>query len=264
MTLLNNIHSLVNDGSTTKQERKNSTYATYSFTNPINSYRLKINCVLVRNGTRSKQKNIINIDMRSINCVPTEVECEKYHSTDFFKENSDVLSLQSREYEKIRQYCKAALEARRREQAQQGRGREIEGDILITECAKPIHRVCDWIGHIEGIDELHPLEAQSLLQAVFRLEEILKARGLDSASLHKLKSEFTMANDKIAKKIHEKWQVSGKTKDNQLKAGVFNSLTAEEHDFIDEMSQYNSDKLVADSERSPSRKKLDESIKKEK
>lgn len=260
MTLLNNIHSLVNDGSTTKKERKNSTYATYSFTNPINSYRLKVNCVLVRNGTRSKQKNIINIDMRAINRIPTEVECEQNYSSVFFKENRDVLSLQHREYEKIRQYCKAALEARRREQAQQGRAREIEGDTLIAECAKPIHRVCDWIGHIEEIDELHPLEAQSLLQAVFRLEEILKARGLDSASLHKLKSDFTMANDKIASQINNKWQVSGKTKDNQLKAKVFRSVKDEELELIDEMRQYNSDKAVAANERSPSRKQLDERL----
>ncbi|WP_050646840.1 hypothetical protein [Vibrio coralliirubri] len=166
---------------------------------------------------RSKSQSIIKVDLRNITKVPSERELESDFSTQYFKDNSDIMSLQQREYQKIKMYCRAAIDVNNAERAAKLRGRTtILGDTEIHLCALFIHELCEWVEDIEDVDELKADEAQDIQQAATRLESILEKLGYEKSSFNTEKYK----NDEIAQKLNKKYDVyvrsarasAGKTK----------------------------------------------------
>ncbi|WP_375749961.1 hypothetical protein [Vibrio sp. HN007] len=157
-----------------------------------------------RQESRSKSQSIIKVDLRKIAKVPSEHELELEYSTKYFRDNADIMSLQQREYAKIKRYCVAAIAANRAERAAKLRGRAvIFGDTEIHQCAASIHELCAWIDDIEDVDELKADEAQDIQQAAARLESILEKLGYERRSFNTEKYE----NDEIAQKLDDKYDV---------------------------------------------------------
>lgn len=177
----------------------------------------------------------------------------------------EIMELKDNHFNALQDYCQVAAyknNIRKQREVQKGRDKvELQHGITTHSLAAPIHHVCEQIGEIESFDKVTAFEAESLLQAVFRLEEILKAKGMDSSSLNKNSPSFSMSNDAIASQIHEKYQVAGKSKKNQLEAGVFADLTDEEVLHLEDMVQQRKttdNGMIPAKDRSYSRQALDE------
>lgn len=157
---------------------------------------------------RSKSQSIIKVDLREVTKIPSERELESNFSTQYFKDNLDIMSLQQREYAKIKKYCVAAIEVNRAERIEKLRGRAtVFGDVEIHRCALSIHELCEWIEDIEDVDELRADEAQDIQQATVRLESILEKLGYEKKSFNTEMYE----NDKIAQKLDKKYDVHARS-----------------------------------------------------
>ncbi|MFL9765088.1 hypothetical protein [Vibrio cyclitrophicus] len=158
--------------------------------------------------SKSKSQSIIKVDLRKVTKIPSEVELESECSTQYFKDNADIMSLQQREYQKIKMYCRAAIDANNAERTAKLRGRAtIFGDTEIHQCALSIHELCEWIEAIEHTDELRADEAQDIQQATVRLESILEKLGYEKKSFNTEMYE----NDKIAQKLDKKYDVHARS-----------------------------------------------------
>ncbi|MFC1234388.1 hypothetical protein [Vibrio sp. F74] len=153
---------------------------------------------------RSKSTSIIKVDLRKVTKIPSERELESDFSTQYFKDNADSMSLQQREYAKIKKYCVAAIEVNRAERIEKLRCRAtIFGDVEIHKCALSIHELCEWIEDIEDVDQLRADEAQDIQQAAARLEFIMERLGYGATSFNTEKYK----NDSIAQKVHATYAV---------------------------------------------------------
>lgn len=158
--------------------------------------------------SKSKSQSIIKVDLRKVTKIPSEVELESECSTQYFIDNVDIMNLQQREYQKIKKYCRAAIEVNKADRAAKLRGRAtIFGDTEIHQCALSIHELCEWIEAIEHTDELRADEAQDIQQATVRLESILEKLGYEKKSFNTEMYE----NDKIAQKLDKKYDVHARS-----------------------------------------------------
>ncbi|WP_123300953.1 hypothetical protein [Vibrio crassostreae] len=152
----------------------------------------------------------------------------------------EIMELKDNHFNALQDYCQVAAyknNLRKQREVQKGRDKvELQHGITTHSLAASIHHVCEQIGEIESVDRVTAFEAESLLQAVFRLEEILRAKGMDEKALHKPLSDFSMLNDTIAFQVHEKYQVANKSKKNQIEADIFGDLTDEEVLNIEDMT----------------------------
>ncbi|MEZ9177004.1 hypothetical protein AB4200_14285 [Vibrio kanaloae] len=152
----------------------------------------------------------------------------------------EIMQLKDTHFSALQDYCQVAAyknNIRKQREVQKGRDKvELQHGITTHSLAAPIHHVCEQIGEIESVDRVTAFEAESLLQAVFRLEEILRAKGMDEKALHKPLSDFSMLNDTIAAQVHIKYQVANKSRKNQIEADIFGSLTDEDVLSIQEMT----------------------------
>lgn len=152
----------------------------------------------------------------------------------------EIMELKDNHFNALQDYCQVAAyknNIRKQREVQKGRDKvELQHGITTHSLAAPIHHVCEQIGGIESVDRVTAFEAESLLQAIFRLEEILRAKGMDEKALHKPLSDFSMLNDTIASQVHEKYQVANKSKKNQIEADIFGDLTDEEVLNIEDMT----------------------------
>ncbi|MFL9766912.1 hypothetical protein [Vibrio cyclitrophicus] len=152
----------------------------------------------------------------------------------------EIMDLKDNHFNALQDYCQVAAyknNIRKQREVQKGRDKvELQHGITTHSLAAPIHHVCEQIGEIESVDRVTAFEAESLLQAVFRLEEILRAKGMDEKALHKPLSDFSMLNDTIASQVHIKYQVANKSRKNQIEADIFGSLTDEDILNIQEMT----------------------------
>ncbi|OEF42389.1 hypothetical protein OAE_16120 [Vibrio cyclitrophicus 1F289] len=152
----------------------------------------------------------------------------------------EIMQLKDNHFNTLQDYCQVAAyknNIRKEREVQKGRDKvELQHGITTHSLAAPIHHVCEQIGEIESVDRVTAFEAESLLQAIFRLEEILRAKGMDEKALQKPLSDFSMLNDTIASQVHEKYQVANKSKKNQIEADIFGDLTDEEVLNIEDMT----------------------------
>ncbi|MEZ8579305.1 hypothetical protein AB6D24_05630 [Vibrio splendidus] len=180
--------------------------------------------------SKSKSQSIIKVDLRKVTKIPSERELELDFSTQYFRDNADIMSLQQREYQKIKMYCRAAIEVNRAERIEKLRGRAtILGDAEIHKCAVTIHEICEWIEDIEDVDELRADEAQDIQQAAARLEFIMERLGYGASSFNTEKYK----NDLIAQKVHATYAVF-KGQNDETKIARFKNC---DESFIDPLPE---------------------------
>ncbi|MEZ9110894.1 MULTISPECIES: hypothetical protein [Vibrio] len=235
-------------------------------TNHKKQVSLHIRATVKKNGKTVKGESgvILSAKLHEVTKKPaSKKEAIEMFGTELYQ--PEIMQLKDNHFCALQDYCQVAAyknSVRRQKEVQKCRDKvELKSGITTHNLAAPIHLVCEQIGEIEYFDKVTAFEAESLLQAVFRLEEILKAKGMDSSSLNKNSPSFSMSNDAIASQIHEKYQVAGKSKKNQLEAGVFADLTDEEVLHLEDMVQQRKttdNGMIPAKDRSYSRQALDE------
>ncbi|WP_102412531.1 hypothetical protein [Vibrio cyclitrophicus] len=210
-------------------------------TNHKKQVSLHIRTTVKKNGKTVKGESgvILSAKLHEVTKKPaSKKEAIEMFGTELYQ--PEIMELKDNHFNALQDYCQVAAyknNLRKQREVQKGRDKvELQHGITTHSLAASIHHVCEQIGEIESVDRVTAFEAESLLQAVFRLEEILRAKGMDEKALHKPLSDFSMLNDTIASQVHIKYQVANKSRKNQIEADIFGSLTDEDVLSIQEMT----------------------------
>ncbi|MEZ8971756.1 hypothetical protein AB6E36_14785 [Vibrio cyclitrophicus] len=210
-------------------------------TNPRKQVSFHIRATVIKDGKAVKDESgvILSAKLHLATKKPvSKKEAFEMFGTELYQ--PEIMELKDNHFNALQDYCQVAAyknNIRKQREVQKGRDKvELQHGITTHSLAAPIHHVCEQIGEIESVDRVTAFEAESLLQAIFRLEEILRAKGMDEKALHKPLASFSMLNDTIASQVHIKYQVANKSRKNQIEADIFGSLTDEDILNIQEMT----------------------------
>ncbi|WP_373931362.1 hypothetical protein [Vibrio cyclitrophicus] len=210
-------------------------------TNHKKQVSLHIRTTVKKNGKTVKGESgvILSAKLHEVTKKPaSKKEAIEMFGTELYQ--PEIMQLKDNHFSALQDYCQVAAyknSVRKQKEVQKCRDKvELKRGITTHNLAAPIHLVCEQIGEIESFDKVTAFEAESLLQAVFRLEEILRAKGMDEKALHKPLVSFSLLNDTIASQVHVKYQVANKSRKNQIEADIFGSLTDEDVLSIQEMT----------------------------
>ncbi|MFA0434565.1 hypothetical protein AB4514_22280 [Vibrio cyclitrophicus] len=210
-------------------------------TNPRKQVSFHIRATVIKDGKAVKDESgvILSAKLHLVTKKPvSKKEAFEMFGTELYQ--PEIMQLKDNHFNMLQDYCQVAAyknNIRKEREVQKGRDKvELQHGITTHSLAAPIHNVCEQIGEIESVDIVTAFEAESLLQAIFRLEEILRAKGMDEKALHKPLADFSMLNDTVASQVHVKYQVANKSRKNQIEADIFGILTDEDVLNIQEMT----------------------------